>query len=123
MHPTRQSSATHEMRLREEPFCAIASGKKTVEMRLFDEKRQRIRPGDEILFRLDGGEASVRAVVVCLHPFPSFDALYAALIPTLGAEALGYAEGETPNPADMLAYYSEDLIAQYGVIGIEIARK
>ena len=123
MHPSHPSSATHEMRLREAPFRAIVSGKKTVEMRLFDEKRQRIRPGDEILFRLDGGEDSVRAVVVGLHPFPSFDALYAALIPALGAEALGYAAGETPDPADMLAYYSEDLIAQYGVIGIEIARK
>ena len=121
MKPINQSAAVHEMRLREAPFRAVASGKKTIEMRLFDEKRQQIRVGDEILFRLDGGEDSVRAVVVGLHPFPSFHELYAALIPTMGAEALGYAAGETPDPADMLAYYPAESIARYGVLGIEIA--
>ena len=110
----------HKMSLREAPFRAVASGRKTVEMRLFDAKRQVICAGDEIEFSLVGGHESVVAEVVGVRYFPTFDGLYAALIPELGAAALGYGEGEIPHPADMLDYYSEDAVARCGVVGIEI---
>ena len=110
----------HDMSLREAPFLAVASGKKTIEMRLFDTKRQMIRTGDSIRFTLVGGERSVTAEVVGLHYFPSFDTLYSALLPAVGAVGLGYAEGDTPLPDDMLDYYSEDTIHRFGVVGIEI---
>ena len=111
---------THEMSLREAPFRAVASGQKTVEMRLFDPKRQLIRAGDEIRFTLVGSAESVTAEVIGLHYFPSFIELYDAFLSRVGAEGLGYAEGEVPHPEDMLDYYSEASITRYGVVGIEI---
>ena len=40
----------HTMKLDAEPFEKIKNGSKTVELRLFDEKRQKIKPGDIIEF-------------------------------------------------------------------------
>lgn len=40
----------HEMRLLEEPFELIKAGKKIIEIRLNDEKRQKVSIGDEIVF-------------------------------------------------------------------------
>ena len=110
----------HDMRLREAPFRAVASGKKKVELRLYDEKRQAIQAGDTIRFTLTDGGESMSATVAGVRYFPDFEALYAALIPLVGKEGLGYAEGDIPHPADMLAYYSPNAIAHYGVCGIEI---
>ena len=115
-----QEPVTHEMSLREGPFRAVASGRKVIEMRLFDPKRQVLRVGDEIKFSLVGGDESVTALVAGLHYFPSFAALYEAMIPRVGAVGLGYSDGDTPDPADMLEYYSEDAITRFGVVGIEI---
>lgn len=107
---------THEMRLDSAPFAAIARGEKTVEMRLYDEKRRQIAVGDEILFSERGGTAALTATVVALHIFPSFTELYAAF----PKEALGYAAGETAHPSDMEKYYSPAEQRMHGVVGIEI---
>ena len=40
----------HEMRLHDTPFKMIQAGTKTIELRLYDEKRQQIQVGDEIEF-------------------------------------------------------------------------
>ena len=40
----------HKMKLNESPFNRIKNGTKTVEFRLFDEKRQQIKIGDKIEF-------------------------------------------------------------------------
>lgn len=112
--------ATMEMTLREAPFRAIQVGRKRVEMRLCDEKRRLLRIGDFIRFRLENQEEYHSVEVTNIRYFPDFDALYTALIPSLGAEALGYAEGEVPNPADMLAYYPQDMVRRHGVLAIEI---
>ena len=111
---------THEMSLREGPYRAVASGHKVIEMRLFDPKRQVLRVGDEIRFSLVRGGESVTALVSGLHYFPSFSALYEAMLPRVGAVGLGYSEGEVPHPDDMLEYYSEDAVNCFGVLGIEI---
>ena len=116
-----QAPATHEMSLRESPYRAVASGRKVMEMRLFDPKRQALRVGDTIRFSLVGGDEAVPAQVLGLHYFPSFHELYSTLIPRVGAMALGYADGDVPDPDDMLEYYSEDAIRRFGVVGIEIA--
>ena len=41
----------HQMKLRSHPFYMIRSGQKTYELRLYDEKRQRLQVNDEIEFR------------------------------------------------------------------------
>ncbi|MBQ0010138.1 MAG: ASCH domain-containing protein, partial [Ruminococcus sp.] len=55
------------MKLQPEPFAMIRSGKKTIELRLYDEKRQQIEVGDTIEFTdIASGETLV-ATVKKLH--------------------------------------------------------
>ena len=59
----------HEMRLHDEPFKLIKAGTKTIELRLYDEKRQEIKVGDEIEFTSRAtGEKQVTKVVA-LHTY------------------------------------------------------
>ena len=106
----------HEMRLHDTPFKLIVAGTKTIEMRLYDEKRQEIKVGDEIEFtnRVSGDKQLVR--VVNLHRFSSFDELYNNFDKVL----LGYGKDEVANSNDMSQYYSDEDLKKYGVVGIEI---
>ena len=111
--------AAHEMRLNPAPFRMIQSGEKTIELRLYDEKRQRIAVGDTITFtETDTGE-KLSVTVTALHVFPSFSELYRAL----PLDQCGYTEADvkTASPDDMLAYYSKEQQRQYGVVGIAVA--
>ena len=110
---------THTMRLNARPFEMIESGKKTVEMRLYDEKRRAISIGDEIIFvHRDDPSRRLSATATALHLFPSFEELYRALPLT----ACGYTDAEltTASPDDMCAYYSREEQERYGVVGIEV---
>ena len=40
----------HKMKLNESPFERIKNGTKTIEFRLYDEKRQQVKVGDQIEF-------------------------------------------------------------------------
>ena len=40
----------HRMKLKPEPFQKMREGKKTIELRLYDEKRQKVQVGDQIEF-------------------------------------------------------------------------
>ena len=94
---------THTMSLRERPFSLVESGQKTIELRLYDEKRRAIRVGDVIVFtHTDCPERTVRATVIGLHVFPTFDDLYRALPP----EKYGYTadEAKTASARDMDVY-------------------
>ena len=109
----------HQMNLHAAPFDMIARGIKTIELRLYDEKRRRIAVGDEIVFTHSKKSArTLRCRVVALHIFPSFAELYNAL-PLLKC---GYTEDDinTADPADMDLYYSKEQQAANGVVGIEI---
>ena len=109
----------HSMKLNPEPFELIKSGKKTIELRLYDEKRQQIRPGDWIVFtNTQAPEKSLSTQVLQLHIFPSFEVLYQELSLT----SCGYLPEEVPSASyhDMEAYYSPAQQSHYGVVGIEI---
>lgn len=111
---------THTMRLSPGPFERMRSGQKTIELRLYDEKRRRLCAGDTIEFICtDGSGARLTAAVRALHVFDSFAALYRALPLT----ACGYAEREAAAaaPEDMDLYYSKEEQRSWGVVGIEIA--
>ena len=111
--------AAHEMRLNPAPFRMIKSGGKTIELRLYDEKRRRIAVQDTITFiETDTGE-KLSVTVTALHVFPSFDALYRAL----PLKECGYTEEnvKTASPDDMLAYYSAEQQRSHGVVGIAVA--
>ena len=113
-----KSKDKHHMKLHSSPFEKIKSGEKTIELRLFDEKRQRIKVGDRIVFTNTDSGKSLWVTVVKLHRFDSFAQLYEAL-PLLQC---GYTaeDVDKAHPSDMEAYYSVEEQKKYGVVGIEI---
>lgn len=55
----------HNMKLEQKPyFDLVQNGSKTIELRLWDEKRRQIKPGDEIIFR--DGERVLTVIVTGL---------------------------------------------------------
>ena len=67
---------THKMKLRNDPFNRIASSKKTIEIRLYDEKRRNIKINDYIEFtNMETGE-QILVKVIDLHLFKSFKDLF-----------------------------------------------
>lgn len=106
------------MKLAPSPYEMIASGKKTIELRLFDEKRSQIKKGDVIIFTQTLSGECVSAQVIKLHKFNNFEELYKSL-PLLKC---GYTEENVGDAScdDMNVYYSLDEQKKYGVVGIEI---
>lgn len=114
----KREKVSHFMKLNDAPFSMIKSGQKTIELRLLDEKRQKIQPGDTIVFANNSTGKILVTTVVRLHKFDSFEALYKSL-PLLKC---GYTEDDVDkaDPADMEAYYSVQEQEKYGVVGIEL---
>ena len=69
----------HNMKLHPAPFEMIKSGEKTIELRLFDEKRQQVKVGDKIIFINTTTGETLNRTVVKLHRFDSFEELYKSL--------------------------------------------
>ena len=114
------SRPLHRMRLDPDAFAAMDAGRKTVELRLWDEKRRRIQAGDIIRFESVADDTDVLyARVEGLRFFASFDELYAALPLT----DCGYTaeEAMTASPRDMDRYYSPEEQKKWGVVGIELS--
>lgn len=111
---------THKMNLNPEPSSMVKNGKKTIELRLNDEKRRKLKIGDNIeFFNTESGEAIV-CEIINIYKFSSFNELYKAL-PLLKC---GYTEEDisSAKPEDMDFYYSREQQKKYGVLGIEIKR-
>lgn len=109
----------HFMKLRAAPFEAMLRGRKTAELRLNDDKRRKIRPGDEIEFDEVGGDRrTLLAKVLWIKVFPSFRELYEELSP----EEMGYPPEEIKNAkyTDMEEYYSKEEQEEYGAVAIGI---
>lgn len=107
----------HYMNLYSDPFNKILNGEKTIELRLYDKKRQKISIGDTIIFTDKEDEnLHITAEVVNIYKFGSFEELYKAL----PSEKCGYKKGEKADPSDMEFYYPKEVQKHYGVIGIEI---
>lgn len=106
----------HKMELWHESFEKIKSKTKTIELRLNDEKRSVIEIGDIIEFTDTSSGEKIRCEVINIFRYADFETLYQ----NHDKLSIGYQENETAGPSDMLAYYSEDKIKKYGVVGIEI---
>lgn len=108
----------HYMKLHNDPFNLIKSGTKTIELRLNDLKRQKIKVGDLIEFtnRITDEKMVVR--VVDLIKFNSFSDLYK----NFSKVSMGYGEDEDANPSDMELYYSLEEQEKYGVLAIKIEK-
>lgn len=107
---------THQLNLCPGPFKAITSGRKDVEMRLNDEKRQAIKPNDIIEFTNLETKEKISVKVISLHPFKDFSEVYA----TFPKKRLGYRFFERAKPSDMLKYYPQEKIDKYGALAIVI---
>lgn len=107
---------THQLKLATEPFDAIVSGKKTIESRLYDEKRQKIQLGDEIVFTnrdKPGQTATVK--VVGLLRYQTFHDLFIRNNPAkFGGESVKWLEEQIGE------FYSLSDQLENGVIGIEL---
>ena len=99
-------------------FSKIAEGSKTIELRLNDEKRQRIKVEDTVVFNCSATKDIITAQVSKLHKFSDFEELYK----TLPLEKCGYtvAELDTAHYTDMEQYYTKEQIKKYGALGIEL---
>lgn len=109
----------HLMKLTPEPMRLIREGKKTIELRLYDEKRKKIQIGDTITFvNTDNENDKLTVKVEDLFRFDSFEELY----DKLPLSECGYTEENigSASPEDMNIYYSVELQKQYGVVGIKI---
>ncbi len=110
----------HNMNLNPKPFELICCGRKTIELRLFDEKRSTVKIGDTIVFtNKEQCNRQIVTTVKNLYKYNSFSELYENL-PLLKC---GYTESDihSAKPEDMEVYYSDELQKKYGVVGIEIS--
>ncbi|MGC8538084.1 MAG: ASCH domain-containing protein [Candidatus Micrarchaeia archaeon] len=111
----------HEMHLFAEPFDLIAQGKKTIEIRLYDEKRRSISIGDVIIFRkLPDNTEEIKCKVIGLSIFGSFRDLFQAF----DASKFGHPKAITIDEQieRMRDVYSEEAEKANGVLGIHIRR-
>ena len=106
------------MKLNAEPFEKIERGEKTIELRLYDEKRRTVKKGDYIEFSCTGVGYKLKAQVCGLYRFCNFKDMYYALPP----DKIGYHEASAADYRDMYKYYSAEDIDRYGVLGIELAK-
>ena len=108
----------HLMNLKASPYKLIQDGSKTIEMRLFDEKRQKLCVGDFIEFNNNENDETILTEITNLYRFKSFDELYSHF----DKISIGYKENDIPNPKDMSKYYDESEIEKLGVVAIEIKK-
>ena len=103
----------HKMKLNESPFERIKNGTKTIEFRLFDEKRQLVKVGDKIEFsRLPDLNEKILVDVLELYQERTFKELF---------DKLGDNEEiAKKNAESMYTIYSPEEEAKYGVLGIKI---
>lgn len=103
----------HKMKLQESPFERIKNGTKTVEFRLYDEKRKNVHIGDTIEFsKLPDMQEKLVVEVVDLYRDTTFENLFRKLL-TDEDEIKTKTEG-------MRRFYSPEKEAEYGVLGIKI---
>ena len=103
----------HKMKLNESPFERIKNGTKTIEFRLYDEKRQQIKIGDQIEFsKLPDLQEKLLVDVTELYREDTFENLFRKL----------YTDEEeiTRKTKAMYEIYSPEKEQQYGILGIKI---
>lgn len=106
----------YKMKLKESPFERIKNGTKTIEFRLYDEKRQKIKVGDQIEFsKLPDLQEKLLVDVVELYREDTFENLF---------RKLKYNEEEIIRKTKaMYEFYLPEQEKQYGALGIKISIK
>lgn len=105
----------HQLQLATAPFNAIVSGTKTIESRLYDEKRRQIQIGDKIIFtNRENSEQTTTVEVIGLLRYKTFKDLFSYNDPSkFGGESVQWLENQISE------FYSMEDQLESGVIGIE----
>ena len=104
----------HKMKLNEKPFENIKNGTKTIEFRLYDEKRQKVKINDQIEFsKLPDLQEKLLVEVIELYREKTFENLFRKL----------YTDEEEiiKKVKAMYEIYSPEEEKKYGVVGIKIS--
>lgn len=111
--------ADHKMKLNQESFDLIKSGKKTIEVRLFDKKRKKIEIGDSIEFtKLPDKDEKLLVKVQELLIYKRFIDLFSDF-PSNYFTDVKLNRKELVR--SMRKYYSISDEEKYGVLGIKIS--
>lgn len=108
----------HDMTLYDDPFNAIQSKEKLVEIRLWDQKRRQLKVNDTITFtKLSNPLETLTVRVMALDRFPTFKEMYE----TLPDQILG-AYGQTVDQMldDTYEIYSQEQEQHWGTVAIHI---
>ena len=104
----------HKMKLKESPFERIKNGTKTIEFRLYDEKRRKVKIGDEIEFsKLPDLQEKLLVEVLDIYRAETFKDLFEKIYTDKDE-----IERKTKS---MYQFYSKEQEKEYGVVGIKIA--
>lgn len=112
-------SMEYSMNLLESPYDRISSGKKIIDIRLFDEKRQKLNVGDVIkFFKLPDLKDQVKVKNVAILRYKAFE----DLVKDFGMEYFGYPKDYSVEDFVNSIYtiYSKEKEQQHGVLGIKI---
>lgn len=101
----------HRMKLDNEPFVNIKSGIKKIEIRLNDEKRQKIKVSDYIEFTNVKTLEIIYVKVTNLYKFSTFEELFKNF------DALTFGDCQAK---DMYLYYSVTDEVKYGALALEL---
>lgn len=106
---------THSLQLATVPFNAITSGRKVIESRLYDDKRQLIKIGDIIEFtNRESHDRKVSVKVIGLLRYETFHDLFSHNSPEkFGGESVEWLENQINE------FYSIEEQKLNGVVGIE----
>ncbi len=103
------------MKLHPEPFAQIRGGRKTVEARLFDEKRRQLKIGEKIeLFKRPDFKEVIIAKIIGLRAFKTFSELFDTYRERV------WSGSKEAFLGDVRRYYSDEDEKRNGVIGIEM---
>lgn len=106
----------HEMKLVNSAFESIKKGTKDIELRINDEKRQKIKINDYIIFTNLENNEKLKVLVTHLHYGKTFEEIYMKF----DKVRFGYDIKEEANFHDMEEIYPVDKILKYGALAIEI---
>ncbi len=109
----------HDMSLNSQPFEKIKNGYKVIEVRLYDEKRQRVHPKDIIVFsNLSDKTEKLAVEVLGLSIFSSFRELFSNFEKLKFGHLINETvEGQINRQRE---HYTEGEEKKYGVVGIHI---
>ena len=111
----------HELKLQPRYYEYILNGSKDIEIRLYDEKRQKINIGDIIIFKKEPElNESFKVKVVGLLRYENFDSLFNDFtIDRLADKSMEKSE----LLEELEKFYTKEKQKEYGVLGIRIEKQ